>query len=239
MFWIGALVLSNIAIRVRFILHLTIHDRILSIITAQPSSQGVLMIRDWTLYRENVLRQAGQGIIPIFGKFGEELEEITIDAIEVARQRKLTRVAFWINSFGGANHAYNAIKGAVLISGIIFTGTVFGYAHSNAFQLLQLCSHWQAVRTSSLKFHWGSYTHDNAEIAAILAGAAWPIERVKAVELEEAEFVSRRTGVSLSMLQEFALYDRTFLATEALNMNFLDELLDDLPTVASITELVS
>ena len=187
------------------------------------------MIKDWKMYREQALKLAEEGTILVYGEFCPEMEEIVLDALQVARSKGKKEATVLINSNGGKNRAYTTIKSAMALSGMKFTAIVIGAAYSNGFMLLQTCHRRLAVPGSFVMFHWGSSTLLNSELAAIFAGETWPIETMKRSEMQAAEFVANRTGVSIERLIEFALYERNFMVEEAVRVGFLDAVLPELP----------
>lgn len=195
------------------------------------------MIKDWKSYREQALRMAEDGYILVFGEFCPELEEIVIDSLFLAKSKGKKQVTLLINSFGGKNSAYNSIKGAMTVSGLKFVGIVLGYAKSNAFHLLQLCHKRIALKITTLMFHWGSYQFNNSEISATRRGETWPLDLMIQCELLEAECVSKRTGMPLEKLIEYAEQERNFTGADAVKVGFVDELIDDLPADIKIPNL--
>jgi ATP-dependent protease ClpP protease subunit len=195
------------------------------------------MIKDPKEFRKQAIALAETGVIPVFGEFNPDLEEIVLDCIEIARSKGLKQVRLLINSNGGRNGACAAIRAAMLLSGIKFVGIVLGYARSNGFQLLMACQWRCALPTSQLEFHWGNATLDNGSIAALIAGETWPIEHVKSNELEDAKVVSRRTGIAVEELIKMAASERDFNGPEALAAGLIDQVLEEPPADIKIPEV--
>ncbi len=187
------------------------------------------MIMDWSEFREMALVLSEIGYIPVFEDLTANLEEIVRECILKLRARDIKEAIFLIDSAGGSNCSFASIKGAMLTSGLTFTGIVLGRACSNAFQLLQQCNKRIAVVDSVLIFHWGSQVLDNQQLAALISGDTWPIEHALNIELVTAQSISERTGVSVEQLKDFAWQEREFSAQEALKMNFIDEILQEVP----------
>ncbi|MBI1863869.1 ATP-dependent Clp protease proteolytic subunit [Candidatus Woesebacteria bacterium] len=187
------------------------------------------MIIEWPEFRKMALKLIDGGYIPIFGEMNEQLEEVVIECIFVSKNTGKKSMTLLINSTGGWNLTYAAIKAAMIESGLEFNGLVMGRAFSNAFNLLQQCDTRSAVEDASLMFHWGNSRLGNQELAALIAGETWPVEHALAIELMTAEQVSRRTGLSVEKLKEFALYERSFTAQQAFEMKFLDQVIRNLP----------
>lgn len=190
------------------------------------------MIADPKEFRSLAMQLAEIGYIPVFGEMNENLDEIVVECILKCIQKKVKKVTFLINSGGGFNNTYSAIVAAMYearLADTCFDGLVMGKACSNAFMLLQHCDKRSATRDSMLMFHWGSQKLGNSELSALIAGETWPIEHAKRVEMVTAEIVSDRSGISVEQLISFALYERWFVAEEALAMKFIDEIVQDLP----------
>ena len=187
------------------------------------------MITEWPEFRKMALDLSEDGYIPIFGEFNEQLEEVVIQCILLARKKDKDNITLLINSNGGFNVIYAAIKSAMIESGIEFTGLVSGKAYSNGFNILQQCNRKLAVHESLIMFHWGRQYLNNNELAAIVSGETWPIDNAKREVMYIAEQASDRSGVPIEKLIEFALYERYFSAEEALRLNFIDEIIKDLP----------
>lgn len=195
------------------------------------------MIRDWKNLREQSLRLANEGYLLIYGDFCSELEEIVLECIDVVKQKGHKKAVVLINSTGGANSCYNAIKGALVASGLRTVGYVLGYALSNAFLTLQLCEKRFAIESADLLFHWGWYKLGNQELASIVAGKTWVLEHVISVQMVETEMVSKRTGIPVKTLMEYALYNRHFTANEGLKLKMIDEIVVAPPTALDLSSL--
>lgn len=118
---------------------------------------GPRMVKDWRTYREQALKLAEEGTIILYGEFCWEMEEIVLDALQVARAKGKKVATVLINSHGGKTNVYTTIKGAMALSGMKFTGIVIGIAASNGFMLLQTCHRRLAIPGSLIMFHWGSW----------------------------------------------------------------------------------
>jgi ATP-dependent protease ClpP protease subunit len=184
---------------------------------------------DWKDYRLMALELLKTSYLPIWGEFNQEMEDILVECLTQAQIRKKKKIILLINSQGGWNKTYSALKGMMAGTGIEFTGIVVGQALSNAFNLLQLCAKRKAVPDATLMFHWGQQRLSNSELAALIAGETWPIQRATQAELLTADVVSQRTGIPVEELKVWALHERSFLADEALRHNLIDEVLPHLP----------
>jgi ATP-dependent protease ClpP protease subunit len=187
------------------------------------------MISEWKDFREQAIQLFKDGYIPVFGFFVPELEEIVVECILGARKLEIKSMTLLINSNGGANDCFTGIKAAMAESKIEFTGLVMSRAKSNGFRLLQHCHIREAVRNAELLFHWGGGGFNNGEISAIMEDQLWPVEHIKTQRYAMAEEVHQRSGVSMKDLFNYALYERSFTAEEALKLNFLDRVRDELP----------
>jgi len=188
------------------------------------------MIADWKDYRQMSLGLVENGYIPVFGEFCPELEEIVVECILMAFKKGKKTMTLLINSYGGKDNSFNGIKAAMTMTGIQFTGLVMSRASSNGFRLLQHCHKRQAIRNAMLMFHWGQWPLGNSELAALLAGQNWPLDLLLEARRTILQEVHQRTGVSIDQLTEFALYERFFTAEQALQLNFIDKVIDDIPT---------
>lgn len=175
------------------------------------------------------LDMAADSYIPIYGEFCKELEEIVVECIELAKRKGKKTVTLLINSNGGSDDSFTSIKGAMEHSKLEFTGFVTARARSNGFRLLQHCHTRVAVRNATLLFHWGYHKLINSDIAALMDGENGPIDYLVNTRKVIAQEVHQRTGVPIKDLYKYALYERQFLAEDARNMNFIDEIVEDVP----------
>lgn len=187
------------------------------------------MIVDWVEFRKFALSLTEDGYIPIFGEFVDQLAEIANECIWKLKKSGKKQVTLLIDSTGGMNTTFASIKATMLETGLEFRGLVMGKAYSNGFNILQQCDHRAAVKDAYLMFHWGTQRLSNSELAALISGEMWPIEAAIEAELMTAQTVSERTGTSVDQLTVYALYERYFIATQALKENFIDEVISDLP----------
>lgn len=187
------------------------------------------MIKDWKTMREMALEMAKNGFIPVFGEFCAELEEIVTECIFLAMKLGLGKVTLLINSNGGQIDSIAAIRGAMNLSGIEFMGVAMGKARSNGLMLLQLCHVRTAIQSTSFMFHWGHYRLDNSDIAALWNGETWPIEHILAYRRAALEEMHTRTGIPTEKLVQFAMFEREFSVTEALELHLIDSIVADLP----------
>lgn len=187
------------------------------------------MSRDWNEYRKMSHGLYKLGYIPILTEMEENLKNITVNLISKAMSKKVNKLTFLIDSEGGSDSCFNAIKSMMTIAEINFSGLVVGQACSNAFRLLQHCDTRLGIRNATLIFHWGQTQILNGEIAALMDGDTWPIEHILAWRTATLNEVHERTGVNIADLKKFALSERTFMADEALKLNMIDEIIDDLP----------
>ncbi|MFC1700136.1 ATP-dependent Clp protease proteolytic subunit [Patescibacteria group bacterium] len=187
------------------------------------------MIMDWKDFRTMARDLVNEKYIPVFGHFCNELEQVVVECILLAKKKGYEEMTFLINSNGGWNDAFTGIKSMMVITEIKFTGFVTSRARSNGFRLLQHCHRRLAVRNSELLFHWGQTRLDNNEIAALMNGQTWPTEHVIKIRDAIVQEIHERTDVPMKNLYEFALYDRPFTAEEGLALNFLDEIVEDTP----------
>jgi len=187
------------------------------------------MIMKWEEYLAMATKMTEEGYIPVFGPFETELEEIVVGCIFLAKSKGQKEITFLINSNGGKSDCFTAIKSAMIISKINFTGFVMSRARSNGFRLLQHCHKRVAVRNAELLFHWGHNPIGNSEIAALINGDKWVIEHIVTSSKATAQEVHERTGIPLKTLYQYALYERPFTAEEALDLKMLDEIVEDFP----------
>ena len=191
------------------------------------------MIKDWKVFRDMALEHAKTGVIPVYGEFCIELEEVVVECIWLAQKSGHKKVTLLINSNGGINDCFTSIWAAMIQSGIEFTGLVTARARSNGFRLLQVCKFRKALSNADVMFHWGQYRLDNGEIAAIIAGQDWILERVRNGRMTMLQEVNARTGIPVSDLTQYALYERNFSAEDALKIGFIDEIVKDSPVPTS------
>jgi ATP-dependent protease ClpP protease subunit len=181
------------------------------------------MVKDWKTFREMALALAADGLIPVYGDFCLEMEEVVIECIHLLQKRGAKKATLLINSNGGKNDCFTAIRATMFLSGIEFTGLVMSRARSNGFRLLQVCTTRKALVNSGLMFHWGSTSLENSELAAIMAGQTWVIDHIKERNSAWLQETSERTKVPIDELVSYALYERDFTAAEALALGFIDE----------------
>ena len=187
------------------------------------------MIKDWKTFRDMALDLTKKGYIPVYGDFCPELEEVVTECIFLIQKQGMKTATLLINSNGGQNDCFTAIRAAMLQAGIEFTGLVMARARSNGFRLLQICKTRKALSNSDLMFHWGQYRLENNELSAIMEGHSWVLRHVRNGRLTMIQEVSKRTGVSIENLRQYALFERNFSAEEALKMNFIDKVVRDPP----------
>lgn len=187
------------------------------------------MIVDWKEYRLMALSLLEIGYIPVYGIFCEELKEVIVECINKAMKEGKKEVTLLIDSGGGADSCFNSIKGAMTITNIKFIGLVTGRAASNAFRLLQHCDERKAIRNATLLFHWGSVSFYNNELHAIMTGETWPIDDYVKYRQATLREVHERTGTSEDDLMKYAGQERNFLAESAKEMNWIDEVIVDVP----------
>lgn len=187
------------------------------------------LILDWKQFRELAISLVDDGYILVFGKFCDELEQVVTECILSAQKKGKKQMTMLINSNGGTDTCFNGIKAAMMLTEIEFIGLVMSNAQSNAFRLLQHCHKRKAIRNAFLMWHWGNTGFGNGQIAAVMRGQDWPYKHMKAWRDASLQEIHERTGVSIEELQEFADFERRFMATEALELNFIDEILEDVP----------
>jgi ATP-dependent protease ClpP protease subunit len=188
------------------------------------------MIIDWKEYRQMALSLLEMGYIPIYSDFGDELREVVVECINKSMKEAKAEVTLLIDSAGGNDACFNSIKGAMTISSMRFHGLVTGCAASNAFRLLQHCDTRKAIRNASLVFHWGSLRIFNTSIAALMEGETWPIDDFIAYRRATLHEVHERTGMPEDELMRYARQERVVYAENALTMNWIDEVLEDVPS---------
>ena len=192
------------------------------------------MIKDWNAYADIAFQLLERvGMIPVFGEFKEELEEVVVDCVAKARLKGRKQITFIINSNGGSNDTLTSMRGITILAGLKTVGIVIARARSNGFRLLQLCEKRLAIPGANLMFHWGSCSLGNADISALMDGQDWPIEHIKRVRFAYASEIAARTGISLEALMQYANYERQFTAEQALEVGLLDEIIPRIPEEAS------
>lgn len=182
--------------------------------------------RDWKAYHDMALALARQGYIPIYADFCKELEEILLDCIFQIQRQGIKEITLLINSHGGDVTSFVAIKSAMALSNIEFTGLVMSRAYSSGFNILQACKVRKAVPGSTLMFHLGKFVLDNSMLCALDVEEQWPTQHVLSMVRDIMVAVQKRTGISMSDLRSFALHERTFSTLEALELNLIDEIVE-------------
>ncbi len=158
--------------------------------------------------------------------------EVVLDCIRKAMEKGRKTITFLIDSNGGADESMMAIRAAMQVSGMEFTGLVMGKARSNGFNLLQLCTKRQALAGSGLVFHFGWWKFNNAELVAMVRGDAWPVERAVEDRTRMMGELAERSGQPIDFLLALAQAERELSGNEAKQMGFVDEILDALPAKA-------
>lgn len=187
------------------------------------------MIKSWPDFRILALDLLELGYIPIFDYFNPELKEVVVECILRAMKKDKKALTFLIDSGGGQDDCFRAIKGTMSASGITFTGLVTSKAGSNAFRLLNICHLRQAMNDAYIVFHWGETSIGNAEIAAIFDGEAWPVENILSWRRPFLNEVHERSGLAIDTLKHFAVTERPIYAEEALRLNMIDKIVNSLP----------
>lgn len=197
------------------------------------------MIADWKDYRQTALALVDNGYIPVFGEFCPELEEIVVECILLAFRKGRKEITLLINSNGGRNDCFNGIKAAMTMTKIKFTGLVMSRASSNGFRLLQHCQKRQAIRNALIMMHWGQISFNNQELAAIMAGETWPLDLIREIKETTLTEVCQRTGIGHDKLVEYSLYERFFTAQQAKDINFIDEVVTDVPAMVGKSKIAN
>lgn len=196
-----------------------------------------MALRDWRVYREQALDLAKEGYIPVIGDFSRELEEIFLECILCAKSVGKREARLLINSNGGIVVSCAAMRGAMALSGLKFTGIVVGRAFSSGFLLLQACHKRLGVSGAFVMFHWGTMNFVNTQLTAIVKEKTWPVEEMRRELLEIVKFVSKRTGIKTSTLISYAGDERFFTAEDAVKIGYLDGVLASLPNKVVIPKL--
>jgi len=127
-----------------------------------------------------------------------------------------------IDSEGGEVKALSHVLEVITTSTVEVYGVVTGSAHSAAFEILQACSRRYAPPRATFMFHYPWADDDILGFGTL-----------KDVDSKEfAEFLvglAKKTGQQLSVLHAWALSERVFGVTEAKELGFIDEILEEVP----------
>ncbi len=184
-------------------------------------------------FPRSVMEMAKMGIIPVVGRFGEDMQQVVVEAIFVAKAAGLAQrkewVTFLIDSNGGSADALNGIRAAMVESGMKFRGSVQSKARSAGFMLLQYCNWRVALSNSELLFHYGGSGLGNDDLTSIVEDHEYVIRYHKQRLEQVLSDMQNRTGLSRDVLHDLAKYQRGILAEKALGMNLLDEVVTSVP----------
>lgn len=184
-------------------------------------------------FRTSVFETAKSGVISIVGRFDEDMAEVVMQAILIAKNNLLSQrkewVTFLIDSNGGSIATLDTIHAAMYQSGLKFKGVVQSKARSCGFLLLQYCNWRVALSTSSILFHFGYRPLYNSELTAIVEDTEWVLNHYKMQLNLWIDQVSERTGLSREAIIDLGKYERDILAQKALEMGLLDEVINSVP----------
>lgn len=160
--------------------------------------------------------------IAVFDVVTDETHEYVVESILYLNAiDESAPITLFINSIGGKAIAGLRIAEAISASRAPITGLVVGTADSAAFVILQACKRRTAYKHATLMFHGGKI---NCRINAPDFD-----EQLQAVRRSDREFMdklSKRSGQPTEQLSAWADADKQFFATEALDLGFLDEVVE-------------
>lgn len=183
-------------------------------------------ITDWDAFVQMSQRCAEQGTVLVYGEFTDQLMQLVRQSIHTIVAAGFPHITLRINSMGGDDDAYRGIVGALYEAELVTTGVVEGVAESNAAFLLEKLSNRYMRPGTSLMFHYGGTELDNQELAAILDGENWVLEKLRMFFLGEfPEIVKRSRGkISLKLLKEICRQERRLEAQQALTLGLIDKI---------------
>ena len=184
-------------------------------------------------FRNSVVEMAKSGVIPIVGRFDDEMVEVVTHAMVVAKDSLLKSRREWvtllIDSPGGYVSALNSLRAAMLETGLKFKGSVQSQAYSCAFMLLQYCNYRAALSNSNILFHYGWAGMHNTDLTLVVEDVEWSIRHHKMRLDQWVSDVSARSGLSKETIHDLAKYEKFILAQRALEMGLLDEVVNIVP----------
>lgn len=158
----------------------------------------------------------------LMGKVSDEMQEGFCASLEAWNHDGREPVTLLIDSCGGSLFAGNWVADAISFSASPVHATVTGAAESSAFTILQACHRRSAYPLARLMFHYGSIS--NLNLDAVFDPVEFVRKSLKIANTGLDKLVAR-SGKSSEQIRMWAHESRRFSASEALELNFLDEIL--------------
>jgi ATP-dependent protease ClpP protease subunit len=170
--------------------------------------------------------------INIVGAIEDHTEDIARACLIEAKRNGIDSVLFVIDSPGGQINNAVSIVNTLHLYQIPADAIVTGTASSSAFMLLQVCRRRIAYPTATFCMHWGQYTLDNTALAACMNGDNWPLEAMRTYLMQMYAIDKSRVNIPEEQLIKMMNEERIFTASQALDMGFIDEIIDVQPTAS-------
>ena len=148
-------------------------------------------------------------------------ERISSAVLELNALDAASPITLYIDSSGGDGGSGYMLMDAILNSAAPIHGLVIGVAFSMAFGILQTCRRRAAYENATLMFHgskMNDFRVDREDLDELVAN-------IRARDQKQLAFYARRTGQSLDQLKEWSKAEKQFMAPEAKNLGFLDEII--------------
>ena len=173
-------------------------------------------------FREMTERLAAHRKLKLLGELDEERQRTLCSAIELLGLEATSRIDLLIDSEGGDVRYSKRLADAIRFSAAPVRGIVTGEACSGAFRVLQACHARAAYPNAQLMFH-----HGHVEI--YLDRISDPLGFLTSALEESRQFlkeIATKSGKRYQIVQEWARKAKRFSAKEALELHFIDEILE-------------
>jgi len=158
-------------------------------------------------------------------------------ATQAANQLKKNHITIFIDSFGedssliqqliGCMHFYRPKKDFKYI------GRAIGVCFSHAFMLLQQCDWRISLNASRFLFNLGRMPLPNSSLTTLFADSTEFVNNYNGLLNNIITTVATRSGQSHEILAKIAHFDTIFSAQSALELNFIDEIVESVPTTST------
>jgi ATP-dependent protease ClpP protease subunit len=194
--------------------------------------------------RINFKKYNENGMIVVFGRFNQNMWLHAHEQFEAATQaavkRKKNHAHIIIDSPGGAVTTLNRMIGCMHLyrpkPDFKYVGHVINKCCSAAFILLQYCDWRVSLSMSQFMFHFGRTELTNSSLSTLLTNSDQFLSNFNSRLNYLITTVAARSGQSHERLARIAQFDTLFSAQSALELNFIDEIVQSVPTASTNIE---
>jgi len=167
-----------------------------------------------------------------------QFETAVLSALKLNRNH----VQLIIDSYGGSVKILSKIISAMQIHRpnpeFKYVGFAGGSCYSAAFILMQHCDWRVALNSSTFLCHYGNVHIVNSSFSALLSDRETFLDIYSSMASYPFEAVVRRSGQSIETLKKLADINISISAKSALEYNFIDEIIDCVPTRSTKIDLI-